>query len=177
MMQLIYKSLLVGLASCAAVSQLSAEQVLSAEQAYLRAMPPGQQVTAAFLKLVNNSDQACKVTGGSSPVAKDVQIHEHRHSDGMMKMRPLPSVTVEAGQSLIFEPGQLHLMLFGIETPLTPGNKQELTLATENCGSLKIQLEVRSLFKKGPPSHRGHVHKMHGEHKMHSDHLKQDSSQ
>jgi copper(I)-binding protein len=195
MMQLKYKSLLFGLASCVAVTQLSAgghsaeghsteghaKQTLSAEQAYIRAMPPGQQVTAAFLKLVNNSDRACKVTGGSSAIASEVQIHEHQHSDGMMKMRPLPSVNVEAGQSLVFEPGQLHLMLFGIDTPLKPGNKQELTLVTENCGSIRVQAEVRSLFKKRPPNHHGHDHSVHEHgahaHKMHIGNHTQDSNQ
>jgi periplasmic copper chaperone A len=179
----IFNSLLFGFASCAVVSLVSAEG-LSAEQAYIRAMPPGQQVTAAFLKLVNNSDGACKVTGGSSPIATDIQIHEHQHSDGMMKMRPLPSVTVEAGKSLLFEPGQLHLMLFGLEAPLVPGQSHVLVLTTEDCGQLLIQAEVRSLFKSKPPGHKGHDHDSHDhsahahkghDHKMHGDHKKQDS--
>jgi copper(I)-binding protein len=143
----VINSLLFGIASSAAVSLVSAEG-LYAEDAYIRAMPPGQQITAAFLNLVNNSDKACKVVGGSSAIAADLQIHEHQHSDGMMKMRPLQSVTVEAGQRLVFEPGQLHLMLFGIQTPLVPGQQQEFTLTTENCGSIVVAAEVRSLFKK-----------------------------
>jgi len=185
----IFNSLLFGFVSCLAVSVVSAEgasqkglspQGFYAEQAYIRAMPPGQEVTAAFLKLVNNSDRACKVTGGSSPIATDIQIHEHRHSDGMMKMRPLPSVTVEAGQSLIFEPGQLHLMLFGIQATLVPGHQQVLALTTENCGSLLVRAEVRSLFKNKPASHKGHDHSAHDHsahaHKGRGDHKKQDSS-
>lgn len=180
----IFNSLLFGFASCMAISLVSAE-TLYADRAYIRAMPPGQQVTAAFLKLVNNSDRACKVTGGSSPIAKEIQIHEHRHSDGMMQMRPLSSVTVEAGQSLLFEPGRLHLMLFGIETPLVPGQKQVLALTTENCGSLLVQAEVRSLFKNRPPSHNGHDHSAHDHsshdhsahaHKMHGQPKEQGNS-
>ena len=184
----IFKSLLLGFvfASCAAVNLVSADghsghsgnkEALSVEQAYIRAMPPGQQVTAAFLKLVNNSDRACVITGGSSPIASEIQIHEHQHSDGMMKMRPLPSVTVEAGQSLMFEPGQLHLMLFGVPTTLVPGDLQVFALTTENCGSLLVQAEVRSLFKNRPAkvdSHKGHDHSTHA-HKGH-DHKMQDNS-
>jgi copper(I)-binding protein len=82
----------------------------------------------------------------------------------MMKMRPLPSVTVEAGQSLMFEPGQLHLMLFGVQTTLVPGDLQVFALTTENCGSLLVQAEVRSLFKNRPAkldSHKGHDHSAH----------------
>jgi copper(I)-binding protein len=186
----IFNSLLLGFvfASCAAVNLVSADghseykEGLSAEQAFIRAMPPGQQVTAAFLKLVNNSDRACVITGGSSPIATEIQIHEHQHSDGMMKMRPLPSVTVEAGQSLMFEPGQLHLMLFGVQATLVPGERQVLALTSENCGSLLVQAEVRSLFKNRPAkvdSHKGHDHSSQNNsshaHKGH-DHKMQDNS-
>ncbi len=174
----ILNSLLFGFASCAAVGLASAEEIaekeLTAEQAYIRAMPPGQHVTAAFLKLVNNSDRACKLTGGSSPIASEIQIHEHQHSDGMMKMRPLESVTVEAGQSILFEPGKLHLMLFGIQDTLVPGHQQVLALTTENCGSLLVQAEVRSLFKNRPPSHKGQDHSAHN-HSSHN-HSAQDHS-
>ena len=183
----IFNSLLFGFASCAAVSVVSAEsasqkghspQGLYAEQAYIRAMPPGQQVTAAFLKLVNNSDRACKVTGGSSPIATEVQIHEQLNSDGMMKMRPLSSVTVKAGQSLLLEPGQVHLMLFGIQTTLVPGHQHVLALTTENCGALLVPAEVRSLFKSRQSSHHDHSAHNHDAHDHHDHkmHKQQDSS-
>lgn len=184
----IINSLLFGFASSLAVSLAAAEGLsaeslgtkeLSAEGAYIRAMPPGQQITAAFLKLVNSGEQACQITGGSSPIATDLQIHEHQHSNGMMKMRPLQSVAVEAGQSLLFEPGQLHLMLFGIKESLVPGEQQEFTLTTENCGSIVVAAEVRSFFKRQPVkspkpvsspepvnSHKGHDH--HGHHHGHN---------
>ena len=187
----IFKSLLFGFvfASCAAANLVSAgghkealKEELYAEQAYIRAMPPGQQVTAAFLKLVNSSDRACVITGGSSPIASEIQIHEHQHSDGMMKMRPLVSVTLEAGKSLMFEPGQLHLMLFGVQATLVPGERQVLALTSENCGSLLVQAEVRSLFKNRPAkvdSHKGQDHSSQNNsshaHKGH-DHKMQDNS-
>jgi len=183
----IIHSLLFGFASSLAVS-LAAAEGLSAEGAYIRAMPPGQQITAAFLKLVNSGDQDCQITGGSSPIATDLQIHEHQHSNGMMRMRPLQSVAVEAGQSLLFEPGQLHLMLFGIKESLVPGEQQEFTLTTENCGSIVVAAEVRSFFKRQPVkspkpvsspepvnSHKGHDHHGH-HHQGHGDKNMQDNS-
>ena len=190
----IIHSLLFGFASSLAISLAAAEGLgikeLSAEGAYIRAMPPGQQITAAFLKLVNSGDQDCQITGGSSPIATDLQIHEHQHSNGMMRMRPLQSVAIEAGQSLLFEPGQLHLMLFGIKESLVPGEQQEFTLTTENCGSIVVAAEVRSFFKKKSVSspkpinspkpvnsHEGHNHHDHNHHgHNHSDKKMQDNS-
>lgn len=157
-----------GLATILTTPSMAADG-LYAEDAYIRAMPPGQQVTAAFLKLVNPTDKACQIIGGSSPIATELQIHEHLHSDGMMKMRPVASVTVSAGETLMFKPGQLHLMLFGIQMPLVPEQAVEFTLTTENCGSLVIAAEVRSLFKSKPaPSmhkEKTNSHSMHGNHK------------
>ena len=58
----IIHSLLFGFASSLAISLAAAEGLgikeLSAEGAYIRAMPPGQQITAAFLELVNSGDKA-----------------------------------------------------------------------------------------------------------------------
>ena len=159
---IIYSFLFIFAASVA--PSLVAADELYAEDAYMRAMPPGQQVTSAFLRLVNSSDQACRITGGSSPIATKLEIHEHQHSDGMMRMRPVASVTVEAGQSLTFKSGQLHLMLLGIQTPLIPGQIQEITLTTEGCGSLVVAAEVRSLFKAKS------THSMHGD-KMNSKNM------
>ncbi|MDG1819438.1 MAG: copper chaperone PCu(A)C [Porticoccaceae bacterium] len=198
MKKTIINSLLFGLASSFAVSLAAAESLsaggLRAEGAYIRAMPPGQQITAAFLKLTNSGEQACKIIGGSSPIATDLQIHEHQHSNGMMKMRPLESVAIEAGQILLFQPGQLHLMLFGINQTLVPGQQQEFTLTTEDCGSIVVAAEVRSLFKRQPVnspeltnspelikptnSHEGHNHHDHSHHNHHghSDKKMQDNS-
>ena len=160
------KILMLGLASSIAFPLLASEE-LHAEDAHIRAMPPGQEVTAAFFKLVNHSDQTCVITGGSSPLAAAVEIHEHLHSDGMMKMRPVKSVTVDGGETLVFKPGGLHLMLFGVKQTLVPEAQQEITLATENCGSLVVTAEVRSLLKgkashpkkdKGDKHHHHHMH-------------------
>lgn len=160
--------LFAGLAAITAVPSMATGN-LYAEDAYIRAMPPGQQITAAFLKLVNPSEKACQITGGSSSIATELQIHEHLHSDGMMKMRPVASVTVEAGTTLTFKPGQHHLMLFGIQAPLVPGQAVEFSLTTENCGSLVVVAEVRSLFKSKPAASKHndkpHNHSMHGNHK------------
>lgn len=159
------KILMLGLASSIAFP-LSASEELHAEDAYIRAMPPGQEITAAFLKLVNHSDKACKITGGSSTVASAIEIHEHRHSDGMMKMRPVPSVTVEGGEALVFKPGGLHLMLFGVNETLQPGQQHKINLATDNCGSLLVTAEVRSLLKSKAATAKKdkHHHHMHHNH-------------
>ena len=134
-------SLLI-IAGCAA-----ATETFRTENSYIRTMPPGQKVTAAFLQLTNISDRLCTITGGSSDIASELQIHEHQHSDGMMRMRPVAAVPVAAGETVYFQPGKLHLMLFGVEAVLRPCDFHEIRLTTDNCGVLIFSAEVRSLLK------------------------------
>ena len=158
----IFNSLLFGFVSCLAVSVVSAEgasqkglspQGFYAEQAYIRAMPPGQEVTAAFLKLVNNSDRACKVTGGSSPIATDIQIHEHRHSDGMMKMRQVEEIEINANDSTTLRPGSFHVMFLGLKSPLVEGESVKLNLYFDNGDEVMIDAPIKKITSKKKMKH------------------------
>lgn len=131
----------------------AADKALQVDEPYVRAMPPGQSVTAAFLVLKNLSGNTCTVNGGSSVIAGRLEMHEHRHEQGMMKMRPVSGVTIPAGGQVDFQPGGLHIMLFDIESQLLPGETVPIVLTTDVCGEVNIQAEVRSLFKPGKGGH------------------------
>lgn len=60
-----------------------------AENAYVRAMPPGQMVTGAFMVLQNPSNTLQALVRAESDVAKTVELHEHINDKGVMKMRPV----------------------------------------------------------------------------------------
>jgi hypothetical protein len=137
----------------------------SVEDAYMRTMPPGRTATAAYLSVTNNHDKACSIIGGSTAIAAKLEIHQQLMSDGMMRMRPVTAVEVTAGETLLLEPGGFHLMLLGIEAALVPGENHKMSLQTEDCGTIDITAEVRSLFEKSVPAERVHDHSMH-EHSM-----------
>ena len=68
---------------------------------YVRAMPPGQKVTGAFLSLKNDGDSDRSLIRAESDVAKDVELHEHVHKDGMMQMREVEKIDIAKGDYLI----------------------------------------------------------------------------
>ncbi|MGB0668477.1 MAG: copper chaperone PCu(A)C [Porticoccaceae bacterium] len=145
--------LLALLAPLAQAQSASANSVkdspLLAEDAYIRTMPPGRTVTAGFLKLTNTGDQPCQITDAESPISDRLEFHEHLHTDGMMRMRPVSGgLSIAAGETLIFKPGGLHIMLFNIQQPLEAGENTPLQLNTDQCGSLQIDAEIRSLVAK-----------------------------
>ena len=82
---------------------------------YVRAIPPGQTVSAAFLQLENKSAENRYVINATSPVSKVVELHSHVHENGMMKMRQVEKIDIPANGETILKPGGLHIMLIDLE--------------------------------------------------------------
>lgn len=117
--------------------------------AYIRTMPPGRTTTAGFLTVTNSGKQMCHITGLESPLTSRIEIHEHLHVDGMMRMRPVKAgLAISVGETLIFRPGGLHIMLFNIEDKLNAGESVRLQLNTDQCGSVEFTAAIRSLVAK-----------------------------
>ncbi len=78
----------------------------------------GSGMSAGYMVLTNNSDETITIDGFSSPQFAKVDLHETRIEDGIARMRPLNSIAIEAGDSLVFEKGGKHLMLMGAKENL-----------------------------------------------------------
>ena len=116
---------------------------IEVDMPYVRAPIPGHNMTAGFLMVSNSGEQDCKLTAASSSYAKKIEFHTHKHVDGMMMMRPVTSVNVAAGATVAFEPGGLHLMLFGVKS----GDKSSatITLSTDKCGEIQFSAPIKSI--------------------------------
>lgn len=104
----------------------AAEPVL--ESAWVRALPPTQKTTAAYLTLVNDGAAIAVVTGGSSPLAGRVEIHRTRHVEGYTRMEQLDTLSLAPGERLELSPGGTHLMLLDLERMPAAGEHVELCL-------------------------------------------------
>ena len=94
-------------------------------------------MTGSFGTLVNSTDADITVTGGSSPVAGMVELHEVVMAEGEMVMQPKPGgFVVPAGGSLTLEPGGLHVMLMGLKESIAPGTDVPITLTLSNGESI-----------------------------------------
>lgn len=113
---------------------------LVAEDGFVRGLPPGQTVTAAFMTLKNPGAADLVLTEGRSPVAEKVEFHQHSHEGGMMRMRQLQQLLVPAGGEVTLEPGALHLMLIGLQQVLQEGDTVsiELCAAVEGCETIEL---------------------------------------
>jgi copper(I)-binding protein len=121
---------------------------LLVEEGYVRGLPPGQKVTAAFMTLTNSGTEDLVLTSGSSAVAEKVEFHQHSHVDGMMRMRQVPELLVPAGGELPLKPGGLHLMLIGLQQVLQEGDTVVLELCAADGGCKAIELPVISVLNE-----------------------------
>ena len=91
---------------------------LEITSAWVREPIPGRMMSAAYLTITNPSDSDRVLTSVTADWAGLIEIHTHLHEDGVMRMRQLPSLVIPAGETVTFEPGGLHLMLFRLKLPL-----------------------------------------------------------
>lgn len=92
-------------------------------QAVMNALPPGQQLGAVYLKIQNPFPETQALNYVHSDVAEYIEVHRHIYDNGMMQMRQVKHLMVDANSELLFKPGGYHLMLFGISEPLAVGDE------------------------------------------------------
>lgn len=109
---------------------------------YVRAMPPGQTMTAAYIRVSNSGDQDVLITAVRSSIAAKVEIHESVERDGMLSMRQLPSLLVRAGGTLQLVPGGTHLMFFNVGERLIEGDQVAVSLEYDDGSSQQFSLPV-----------------------------------
>ncbi|WP_439135958.1 copper chaperone PCu(A)C [Pseudomaricurvus sp.] len=92
-------------------SELSQTSV-SIGDARIRLPLPGQTTAVVYLTLHNASSQQQLLTGVKVVGSDRAELHKHIHENGMMKMRKVDQIPVVAGDTLSFEPGGYHIMVF-----------------------------------------------------------------
>lgn len=125
---------------------------LEFSDSFVRGLPPGQKNTAAFFTVSNAGSQAWTIVRVASDVAERAEIHRHEHSDGMMRMRELESLTIDARSSIKFVPGGLHLMLIGLKRPLTESDRVTLHFFNDAGEAVEAEFPVISVVNE----HRHH---------------------
>jgi hypothetical protein len=78
----------------------------------------------------------------------------------MMKMQQVESVTIKAHESVSFQPGGYHLMVFDPQEPLKVGQERKLTLYFNDGNRLFTNAQVVSLEAQAaqskPSKHHAH---------------------
>lgn len=89
---------------------------ITIENARVRTLIPGQDKTVAYMDVRNRTASTVTLLSARSDSVRAMEIHTTLMDNGVMRMRRLKSVEVPAGETVRFEPGGRHLMLFGVES-------------------------------------------------------------
>jgi copper(I)-binding protein len=120
---------------------------IGVEDAWARS--PMQDVGAAYFTVTNDGDAEDRLIGATAEIADRTEIHETVMEDGQAQMLPIEAVVIPAGESMSFEPGGYHVMLFDLAEPLTVGETISLVLTFEEAGEIEVEAEIRELVEGG----------------------------
>lgn len=163
------KKICFGMAA-ALLAQAALASGIHAENAWARETVDGMSMGGVFMKLENHGKKDDVLIGASSPVAETVEIHEHIHENGMMKMRETAGgLAVAKGKTLELKPGGYHVMLMGLKHTLKADKTFPLTLQFKHGGKQKVEVKVKSNAGGVHRHHHNHDHDHHG-HEHHHHH-------
>jgi len=102
------------------------------------------RISAAYMTIANKGDAGDMLKSARTPKAKTVELHQTTMTaDGVMQMRQVEDgLPIEAGASLVLEPGGAHFMLLGLEGALKAGQELILTLEFANAGAVDVVVPV-----------------------------------
>ncbi len=135
-------------------------EALELKNAWVRALPPFQPNTSAYLTLINRGDVPVEIIGGSVDVAEKVEIHRTSEVDGLMRMEQLERLALVPGEQMELAPGGTHLMLLELASMPAPGDEIGLCLQLASGGEVCTVADVR----KSAAANNQHQHQHQHQH-------------
>ena len=125
--------------------------------AWVREVPPGSNVSAAYMTIENRGDVSDKLMAISSDAAENIEIHiSNVDEDGVAKMEMLKVLELPPGQKVELKPGGIHLMLIGLNESLVGKEKVDIILSFDKAEKINIQVPVKSIKNSGHDHHHHH---------------------
>ena len=147
------KSLAIGgLAAILATGALAGDMKIMVQDAYARSTNP--KVAAAFMELINHTGTDDRLIAAQSDIAKRVELHTHKETDGIMKMiHVTEGFALPAGANTALERGGKHIMFMGLAEPLTQGDEISVTLTFEQAGEMRRDTGTGLIDQRLPDLH------------------------
>ena len=97
---------------------------------------------SAVFFVIDNPGPDDLLLSADSDVAEAVELHKTIMQDETMQMVQQMNVPVPIGET-VFKPGDLHVMLIGLENDLQPGDTFTVTVDFETAGKQTLDVTVR----------------------------------
>jgi copper(I)-binding protein len=136
-------------------TQAPAAEPLTVDQAWVPLAPSTIRVHAAYMTVVNRSDNEHVIVGAESPDYERAELHASSVRHGLSEMRSLGEIPVPANKSIAFEPGGMHVMLIGPKRPYASGDRIRLVLRLRGGERIEAAAVVRRR-ETAPHGHGSH---------------------
>lgn len=123
---------------------------------WVRALPPTQKVTAAYLTLHNASADTMTIEGFSSPIAASAELHDSVLQDGQMRMVKQDALVLGPDEHKTLQPAGLHIMLMGLESMPKEGDQVEVCVKSGELQSCKAVPVLKMAPMDAMPHHQHH---------------------
>jgi copper(I)-binding protein len=121
---------------------------------WARATPEGAGKGAAYLILKNHGTAPDKLIAAQSQIADRLELHEHIHEGGVMKMRKVSGgIAIPADGTVEFKPGGYHIMLLGLKQRLQEGQRFPMKLTFAKAGEITVDAQVEKTEPHSMHSH------------------------
>lgn len=112
-----------------------------------QASAPVAGASQLVVTIENRGDGADRIVGAETDAALAVEIHRTViEDDGRAFMRLLDDVVIDAGETVRFRPGGLHLMVVVPDERVRVGGTFEVTLRFERSAPVTLEVEVVDLL-------------------------------
>lgn len=135
---------------CLAATSAAANGGLEVSGAWSRATPPTLETGAVYLEIRNPGRRDDTLEGVRTDRAPQAELHRSSTEGGQARMEHTPRARIPAEGEVRFAPGGRHVMLMGLEEPLTEGERFPLTLVFERAGEIEVEVTVRPANAMGP---------------------------
>ena len=113
---------------------------------WARATPKGASVGGGYMTITNTGSAPDRLVGGSSAIAKEVQVHEMTMDNGVMKMRPVTGgLEIKPGQTVTLKPGGYHIMFMNLNKQLKQGDHFKVTLDFAKAGKVDVDFTTEGI--------------------------------
>ncbi|WP_150912732.1 copper chaperone PCu(A)C [Marinobacter halotolerans] len=137
---------LIGVAALPVSAHSISEGDITVTHPWTRPTPPAVSIGVGYMAISNNGKTEVTFTGGKTPKAKAVSIHQSSMKNDMMTMKPVPDgLPIPAGETVLLEPSGYHLMLEGLTGAITSGETVPMTLTFDGAGPVEVELQTMDM--------------------------------
>jgi phosphatidylserine decarboxylase len=122
-----------------------ADDTIVISDVWIAEAPPGAGVNAAYLLITNQGRHGIRLLSVSSPAFAKIEIHKNIIVNNIASMEYFAGIDIDAGQTLRFQPGDFHLMLYNGGDNIKAGNVITLSFTFADGIHLDTEAEVRKL--------------------------------